>query len=122
MNIILTRTVNGYRLPWWVFIIAAMNPSTQNSIYATNDMDPAQTDRFIKLAVHEDTSNWLEYAVDHGFEQTLVTFIDGHPKALCEHDTTLEDDDLPTPSPRGWGMVDLILKGKNALDSFFTNK
>ena len=45
MNIILTRTINGYRLPWWVFIIAAMNPSTQNSMYATNEIDPAQLDR-----------------------------------------------------------------------------
>jgi len=51
MNILLTRSVNGYRFPWWVFFVGAMNPSTQNSIYATNEMDPAQLDRFIKIKV-----------------------------------------------------------------------
>ena len=31
MNIILNRCVNGYQLPWWVEIVAAMNPSSQSS-------------------------------------------------------------------------------------------
>ena len=47
MNILLTRSVNGYEFPWWVLFVGAMNPSTQNSVYATNEMDPAQLDRFI---------------------------------------------------------------------------
>lgn len=51
MNILLTKTVNGYQFPWWVFFVGAMNPSTQNSVYATNEMDPAQLDRFLKLKV-----------------------------------------------------------------------
>ena len=32
MNILLTRSVNGYEFPWWVFFVGAMNPSTQNSV------------------------------------------------------------------------------------------
>ena len=47
MNILLTRSVNGYQFPWWVLFVGAMNPSTQNSVYATNEMDPAQLDRFL---------------------------------------------------------------------------
>lgn len=120
MNIILTRTVNGYRFPWWVFIIAAMNPSTQTSMYATNEMDPAQLDRFIKIKVHEDANEWAAFAVEHHFERALVEFITGAPGALSPKDKLLEDDEAPLPSPRGWHMVDLILKGRDRLDPFFS--
>ena len=122
MNIILTRTVNGYRFPWWVFIIAAMNPSTQTSMYATNEMDPAQLDRFIKIKVHEDTSEWAEFAVKNHFERSIIEFITNTPGALSPKDKLLEDDERPTPSPRGWHMVDLILKGRDKLDGFFSRE
>ena len=120
MNIILTRTVNGYRFPWWVFIIAAMNPSTQTSMYATNEMDPAQLDRFIKIKVHEDVGEWTAFALEHRFERSLVEFISNTPGALSPKDKLLEDDEMPMPSPRGWHMVDLILKGRDKLDDFFS--
>ena len=120
MNFILTRTINGYRLPWWVFIIAAMNPCTQTSMYATNEMDPAQLDRFIKIKVHEDAGEWAAFAVEHRFERSLIEFISTTPGALSTKDKLLEDDEMPTPSPRGWHMVDLILKGCDKLDKFFS--
>jgi len=120
MNFILTRTINGYRLPWWVFIIAAMNPCTQTSMYATNEMDPAQLDRFIKIKVHEDAGEWAAFAVEHRFERSLIEFISTTPGALSTKDKLLEDDEMPTPSPRGWHMVDLILKGYDKLDKFFS--
>lgn len=120
MNIILTRTVNGYRFPWWVFIIAAMNPSSQDSIYATNEMDPAQLDRFIKLNVHADAAEWLDHAIDSDFDKSIVEFIANHREALQKSAGGLDDTDKPTPSPRGWSMVDMILKGRGRIDSFFT--
>lgn len=119
MNIILTRTVNGYKFPWWVFIMAAMNPSTQNSIYATNEMDPAQMDRFIKIKVREDADEWINYALNNEFDETIVQFIANNQKCLSSTGGELEDEDIPTPSPRGWNMVDLIIKGKDSLDVFF---
>lgn len=122
MNFILTRTVNGYRLPWWVFILAAMNPSTQTSVYATNEMDPAQLDRFIKIKVYEDVNEWTSFAVEQHFERELVEFISATPEALSPKDKLLEDDETPTPSPRGWHMVDLILKGADKLDCFFSGE
>lgn len=120
MNLILTRTINGYRLPWWVFIIAAMNPSTQTSMYATNEMDPAQLDRFIKIKVHEDVNEWVAFAIEHHFEKSIIEFISSTSDALSIKDKMLEDDEMPTPSPRGWHMVDLILKGYDKLDDFFS--
>ena len=122
MNILLTRSVNGYEFPWWVFFVGAMNPSTQNSVYATNEMDPAQLDRFIKIKVHEDANEWVAFAVEHHFERSLVEFISGTPGALSPKDKLLEDDEKPLPSPRGWHMVDLILKGRDKLDLFFSGE
>ena len=122
MNIILTRTINGYKLPWWVFIIAAMNPSTQNSIYATNEMDPAQLDRFIKIKVREDADEWINYAAETNVNETLLKFISNNRDILSTNDSDLEDNDKPLPSPRGWNMIDLVLKGKYQLNDFFTKE
>lgn len=120
MNIILTRSVNGYRFPWWVFIIAAMNPSSAGTLYATNEMDPAQLDRFIKLKVNTDAESWLAFAVDREIDQSIIGFIANHREALLREEFGLEDEDKPSPSPRGWHMMDMILKGRGRIDPFFT--
>ena len=66
MNILLTRSVNGYQFPWWVLFVGAMNPSIQNSVYATNEMDPEQLDRFVKIKVGDNSSEWLKFGKDSG--------------------------------------------------------
>ena len=120
MNILLTRSVNGYNFPWWVFFVGAMNPSTQNSIYATNEMDPAQLDRFIKIKVSDDTKSWLEYGKKASISEDILNFINENPKCLSEQSKDLEDEEKPTPSPRGWDMVDTLLKSEELLRVFFT--
>ena len=62
MNIVLNKNINGYDLPWWVTIVGAVNPSSQNSTYATNEMDDAQKDRFLKIVVDAKLSDWVDYA------------------------------------------------------------
>ena len=120
MNILLTRTVNGYRFPWWVFFVGAMNPSTQNSVYATNEMDPAQLDRFLKLKVTSNAGEWLRFGKASGISPSILRFIKDHPKCLSESSAELEDEERPTPSPRGWDMVDTILSSEPLLRPFFT--
>lgn len=122
MNILLTRSVNGYQFPWWVLFVGAMNPSTQNSIYATNEMDPAQLDRFLKIKVNENTKEWLAYGKASGISPDILNFIHDNPKVLSENSKDLEDEEKPTPSPRGWDMVDTLLKSEPLLRSFFTTK
>lgn len=122
MNILLTRSVNGYQFPWWVLFVGAMNPSTQNSIYATNEMDPAQLDRFLKIKVGDNASEWLKYGKVAGLDPQILTFIKENPKCLSSQEKDLNDEEKPTPSPRGWDMVDTLLKSEPMLRKFFADK
>lgn len=122
MNILLTRNVNGYQIPWWVFFVAAMNPSNDYSSYQTNEMDPAQLDRFFKINVKEDVREWSNYAKQTDIDKSIHDFIVNNSEALSEDDKSLEDDEESTPSPRGWDMVDTILKGRTVINSFFTKE
>ena len=122
MNILLTRSVNGYEFPWWVFFVGAMNPSTQNSVYATNEMDPAQLDRFIKIKVGDNTKEWLSYGKSAGIDPRILSFIKDNPKCLSSQAKDLDDEEKPEPSPRGWDMVDTLLSSEELLRPFFTDK
>lgn len=122
MNILLTRSVNGYEFPWWVFFVGAMNPSTQNSVYATNEMDPAQLDRFIKIKVGDNTKEWLSYGKTAGIDPRILSFIKDNPKCLSSTAKDLDDEEKPEPSPRGWDMVDTLLSSEKMLRPFFTDK
>lgn len=122
MNILLTRSVNGYRFPWWVLFVGAMNPSTQNSLYATNEMDPAQLDRFLKIKVSDNTKEWLNYGKQAGISPDILRFIKDNPKCLSNNDKELQDDEKPSPSPRGWDMVDTLLKSEPLVRGFFAAK
>ena len=122
MNILLTRSVNGYRFPWWVLFVGAMNPSTQNSLYATNEMDPAQLDRFLKIKVSDNVKEWLKYGAESGISPDILRFIKDNPKCLSNNEKELQDDEKPSPSPRGWDMVDTLLKSEPLVRGFFTDK
>ena len=122
MNILLTRSVNGYEFPWWVFFVGAMNPSTQNSVYATNEMDPAQLDRFIKIKVGDNTKEWLSYGKTAGIDPRILSFIKDNPKCLSSQAKDLDDEEKPEPSPRGWDMVETLLSSEEMLRPFFTDK
>ena len=122
MNILLTRSVNGYEFPWWVFFVGAMNPSTQNSVYATNEMDPAQLDRFIKIKVGDNTKEWLSYGKTAGIDPRILSFIKDNPKCLSSTAKDMDDEEKPEPSPRGWDMVDTLLSSEEMLRPFFTDK
>lgn len=122
MNILLTRSVNGYQFPWWVLFVGAMNPSTQNSVYATNEMDPAQLDRFIKIKVSDSSNEWLKFGKASGISPDILQFIKDNPKCLSSNSKDLEDEEKPEPSPRGWDMVDTLLRSEPELRCFFTDK
>lgn len=120
MNILLTRSINGYVFPWWVFFVAAMNPANSSSTYATNEMDPAQLDRFIKLDVKSNTIEFLNYAKEQGMSPLITEYIRQNRNDLLDKDEDLDDDVVSSPSPRGYDMLDTILKSIKINRVFFT--
>lgn len=52
----------------------------------------------------------------------ILSFIKDNPKCLSSSSKDLEDEEKPTPSPRGWDMVDTLLKSEPMLRDFFTDK
>lgn len=120
MNILLTRSVNGYDFPWWVFFVGAMNPANSSSTYQTNEMDPAQLDRFIKLDVKTNSVDFLNYAKSNNLSPIIQEFIKNHRNDLFDQDKELDDDVTSSPSPRGYDMLDTILKSVELTKSFFT--
>lgn len=121
MNILLTRIVNGYKLPWWVFFVAAMNPSNDDSSYQTNEMDPAQLDRFFKISAKENLQEWVTYAKNTEMDSTILEFVKTNGDFLSAPDEGLVDDEEGTPSPRGWDMIDTIVKARNITKPFFSD-
>ncbi len=105
MNIILNRNVNGYDFPWFVSVVSAINPCSQNSSYATNEMDDAQLDRFLKIKVAANFSDWVEYALDSGINQDVIEGLAMSEDIFLTKNTTHDDQDEMTPSPRSWEMV-----------------
>ena len=122
MNILLTRTVNGYVFPWWVFFVGAMNPANSSSTYQTNEMDPAQLDRFIKLDVKSNSVDFLNYCKSNNISPIIQDYIKGHRNDLFSNDNELDDDVTSTPSPRGYDMLDTIIKSVNMTKIFFSEQ
>jgi len=110
MNIILNRNINGFNLPWWVNIVAAINPSTQDSKYAVNEFDEAQTDRFLKIALDANLEEWVDYALKQSLDHDVVMAIASMEDIFVARAKGSEDIDNMSPSPRSWEMVNYIVQ------------
>ncbi len=91
-------------------------------MYATNEMDPAQLDRFLKLKVTSTAAEWRRYGKTRGISPDILSFIKENPKCLFDQSKELDDDEPPTPSPRGWEMVSDLLASEPLLRPFFSEK
>jgi MoxR-like ATPase/soluble cytochrome b562 len=108
MNIILTRNINGYDLPWWTIVVSAVNPSSQSSVYAVNEMDDAQRDRFLKLTVDARLEEWIDYALDANLNSDVVAAIATAEDIFLKREKGHTDEEEMAPSPRSWEMVNYI--------------
>jgi len=110
MNVLLEKSVNGYEFPWWVNFVGAINPASQNSTYAANEMDPAQLSRFIKIAANAKLDEWVDYALDKGLDPECVAAVATSENIFIHKDSSFEDTDMMLPDPRAWEMVIDIIK------------
>lgn len=105
MNIILEREVNGYKLPFWTQLSAAINPCSQNSSYATSELDPAQLSRFIKIRVSANLEEWVDYAMNKRLAPEVVEGLALSEAIFNQKDASTEDTSEMGPDPRAWEMV-----------------
>lgn len=108
MNIILNKNVSGYNLPWFCNIVAAINPCSQNSSYATNEMDPAQLDRFLKIKADASVDEFVDYGLNNGMNSDILEAIAISEGIFIQRDSSLEDTSDLTPTPRSWEIVSHI--------------
>jgi MoxR-like ATPase/soluble cytochrome b562 len=108
MNIVLNRNINGYDLPWWVIVVSAVNPSSQSSVYAVNEMDDAQRDRFLKLTVDARLEEWIDYALDANLNPDVIASIATAEDIFTKREKGHTDEEEMVPSPRSWEMVNFI--------------
>jgi len=124
MNLILNKHIQGYDLPWWVTIVAAVNPSSQNSTYATNELDDAQKDRLLKIVISAKVEEWVDYALDSDLDNDIVAAVATSEDIFMRVEKGHLDMDEQSPSPRSWEMVSHIFKffkAENFMNSkFFT--
>ena len=122
MNIILNKSVNGYDLPWWVDIVSAVNPCSQNSSYATNELDDAQLDRFLKIKVDAKLDEWTDYAFLAGINPDIIEALVISENIFIKRESGQEDTSEMTPSPRSWEMVAHLYSTIHELNNtkFFT--
>lgn len=114
MNIILNRTINGYKLPWWTDIVAAINPASSDNSYAVTEMDDAQRDRFLEINMTCKLDEWLEHGSDVNMNDKLLMTLSAHPDLFMEK-TNSEYPEMK-PSPRSWEMVSMILNSTNEVN------
>jgi len=64
----------------------------------------------------------MKFGKATGVSPSILSFIKDNPKCLSSDAKDLNDEEKPTPSPRGWDMVDTLLKSEPMLREFFTDK
>lgn len=119
MNIVLTRSVNGYDFPWWVFVVSAINPSSGDSVYSTNEMDPAQRDRFLSITLKANIDEFVEYGRSNNISDEYLLTLAQHPDILYQTGAGLDakiDKADETYSPRSHEICDSIYKYRNFVD------
>lgn len=127
MNIVLTRSVNGYKFPWWVFMVSAINPCDQDSMYATNEMDPAQLDRFLLLNFEIELNEFCDYGMDAGLSTdyliALTTVSDAFQVKGSGYSGSDSDDKIK-PTARSHELCAYIYGTKDILNrsGFFTDE
>lgn len=122
MNILLTKVINGYRLPWWVFFVSAINPATQDSRYAVNEFDDAQLDRLLIINFKTTLEEWQDHAIDVGLPPIFIQAVDYSNFSAKDNNSRNDDAVSPTPSPRSLDVIGFIKGCENEINNsgFFT--
>lgn len=103
-------SLNGFKAPEGSFIVAAMNPPTDD--YDVLDFDDeAFADRFCQIKFEPTLNDWIDFCRETGLRSQALEFIKAEPKFL---EPDLEDFSLTVkPSRRSWKTFMEIEKRSN---------
>jgi len=102
MQVLTEYRIHMYELPTITTIVACINPP--NDIYNVAELDPAMTTRCINLKLEPDVEEFMRYAKQMKFEDSVIQFNSVHKdQHLCKPVAT-----GPCPLPRTWEIVSKI--------------
>lgn len=106
LSLVLDKKLHTHVLPRNTMIVAAVNPSNSGK-YQVAQLDPALTNRFLKINVDANATSWLEYAKRKNLHHTVISFIAKNEDKLFFES---ENGDEQSATPRSWTMLSENLK------------
>ncbi len=105
-QLILDRRIGEYELPeGWAIVAAGNRESDRGAVFR---MPAPLANRFVHLEMEIDAAQWRSWALENGFDPSVVGFISDRPDALFMFDAKSAHRSFATP--RSWEYVDRILK------------
>jgi len=101
------RVIGDITLPDNIQIIALMNPSENGAFVNKFEQDTASRRRLTFVGVHEDHSEFIDYAIKNNFHPKLVEYLKTHPLRL--YDDTAAKNGKVFACPASWETVSQIL-------------
>ena len=99
LQLLTTGKIGTYTCPPNTTFIAAGNRSTDRA--AVHEMPTPVKNRFSHFVLESNIDDWVEWALNNGIDETLISFLRFRPQLLSQVDATQN----AFPTPRAWAYV-----------------
>ena len=113
-RVTLDRQVGQHDLHDRAVCVAAGNLETDNAIVET--MPTPLQSRMVHLKLNADSQVWVDWAVTHGIDYRITSFINFKPSLLYNFDP--DHSDMTYASPRTWEFANRLIKDVSSLKPF----
>ena len=113
LQLVLDGEIHQHKLPSNTFIVAAINPTDDDSNdYQVEELDAALLDRFLVVELEPDAKEWINYAIEKGLHPLVIKFISKFPEYLYKEDK----NSGMTATNRSWEKVSRLLESFEKTD------
>jgi len=110
LQLALDRRVGEYWLPDNARIVAAGNRESDGG--GVSRLNDALSFRFLHVNVETDFDDWAKWAIPHGVDPMVVSFLRYRPNLLSDY----QRNQRSCPNPRSWTFVSQIVQQQPARD------